>query len=287
MRKLYSFFIVFILMVSCKEKNNLVEVQLPEPEEPLSMIYGNPNDVKAKGEPFELVPLQYAYDALQQSIDGKSMELHYSKHYLGYTNKLNKEIANKKEWEGKSIEEILTKVSNEEAVLKNNAGGYYNHSLFFEILTPKGAKKPSTQLLEKINDNFTSFSVFKNKFIEEANGHFGSGWVWLILTKTGELKIVATDNQDNTLMGDSKIKGIPILGIDIWEHAYYLKYQNDRNAYIETIFENINWTIVSKKYNQAIEKNASIIVQKNMVKKEIVAKPVTIEEVKQPTESKE
>ncbi|NHN25157.1 superoxide dismutase [Flavobacterium jejuense] len=246
--KLYSFFIVFILFASCKDKSDLVEVQIPEPEEPISVLYGNPKEVKANKGAFQLFVLNYPYDALKSTIDGKTMELHYSKYYLGYTNTLNKEIANKKEWQDKSIEDILTKVSDIEPELKNSAGGYYNHSLFFEILTPKGAKKPNEKLLESINTNFVSFSIFKSKFIAEANNHIGSGWIWLVVTKVGELKIVTTNNQDNPLMLNSKVKGTPILGVDLWEHAYYLAYQNDRKEYLENVFDSINWTIVSKKY---------------------------------------
>ncbi len=248
MKKLYLF-ILFVLFTSCKDESNLVEVQLPEPEEPVSVLYGNPKDVKANEGPFQLIALNYPYDALNPIVDGKTMELHYSKHYLGYTNKLNKEILAKKEWQGKSIDAILSKVTDSELDLKNNAGGYYNHSLFFEILTPKGAKKPTENLSNAINTNFISFSIFKNKFIAEANNHFGSGWVWLLVTKTGELKVVTTDNQDNPLMINAKVKGTPILGIDLWEHAYYLAYQNNRKEYIESIFESINWTVVSKKYD--------------------------------------
>ena len=287
MTKLYSFFIVFLILIACKEKNNLVEVQLPEPEETVSTVFGNPKDVKAKTGPFQLVSLKYAYDALQPAIKGQTMELHYAKHYLGYTNAVNKAIATNKEWEGKSIDEILSKVTDDEAILKNNAGGYYNHSLFFEILTPKGAKKPNEKLLDAINTSFGSFSLFKNKFIAEANNHFGPGWAWLLLTKSGELKIVTTNQQDNTVMNTATVKGIPVLGIDLWEHAYYLDYQNNRKEYIQAVFELINWTVVSKKYEEAQEKMTTIAISKPIVKSQTSVKPVLVEESKQPSESKE
>ena len=288
MTKLYAISIVFLILISCKEKNNLVEVQLPEPEETVSTVYGNPNEVKAKEGPFQLVSLNYKYEALNPVIDGRTMDLHYAKHYLAYTNALNKFLANKKEWEGKSIEEILMKVTEAEPVLKNNAGGYYNHSLFFEILAPKGTKKPNEKLLEAINTNFGSFSAFKNKFITEATNYFGSGWTWLVLTKSGELKIVSTNTQDNTLMNNASVKGIPILGIDLWEHAYYLDYQNNKKGYIIAVFDSVNWKVISKKFDEALEKNALLPVQKPILKKdETIIKPVVIEETKQPSEEKE
>ncbi|MCO6162682.1 superoxide dismutase [Flavobacterium sp. NRK F7] len=276
MRKHYSYLILILFIFSCKDKSNLVEVQLPEPEETVSVSFGNPNDVKAKGKSFEMVPLKYAYDALKPAIDGKTMELHYSKHYLGYTSLLNKQVDGNKQWEGKTIEEVLAKVGPEEMILKNNAGGYYNHSLFFEILKPKGAKSPSGEILEAINASYSSFSNFKTKFLAEGNNHFGSGWVWLIVTKNKELKIVTTSNQDNPLMNDAKSKGIPILGIDLWEHAYYLQYQNNRNEYLETIFDSVNWTVVSKKYTVALENLIKQPISVSPVKKEILVNATVI-----------
>ncbi|WP_130735540.1 superoxide dismutase [Flavobacterium sp. J27] len=255
MIKQYSFSILLLLFISCKEKTDLVEVTLPEPEKQVANQFGSPLDVKASGKPFELISLNFNYDALKPVLEGNTMELHYAKHYLGYTNALNKELINKKEWEAKTIEEILAKVSDNDITLKNNAGGYYNHSLFFEILEPKGAKMPKGDLLEAINKNFVSFSAFKNKFITEGMHHFGSGWVWLILTKSGELKVVTTSNQDNPLLFDAKNKGIPILGIDLWEHAYYLDYQNRKKEYLENIFDIINWSVVAKKYDNLLLSN--------------------------------
>ncbi|WP_157504297.1 superoxide dismutase [Flavobacterium profundi] len=291
MRKLYSCIILVLFIFSCKDKSNLVEVQLPEPEATVSVSFGNPNEVKAKGKSFQMMPLTYAYDALKPAIDGRTMQLHYSKHYLGYTSILNKQVDGNKQWEGKTIEEILSKVGPDEIILKNNAGGYYNHSLFFEILKPKGAKSPSGEILEAINANYSSFTNFKTKFLAEGNNHFGSGWVWLIVTKNKELKIVTTSNQDNPLMNDAKSKGTPILGIDLWEHAYYLQYQNNRKEYLETIFDNINWTVVSKKYSEALENQMKQPVFVTPVKNEnsvntavIVTEPKKIEPAKETKE---
>ncbi|VXB02298.1 Superoxide dismutase [Flavobacterium sp. 9AF] len=279
MIKFYSFFIAVVLFVSCKDKNNLVEVALPEPEETVSVSFGNPADVKATGV-FQLIPLDFSYEALKTVIDGKTMELHYGKHYLGYTNALNKEVAIRKELEKKTIEEILSKVSDKELQLKNNAGGFYNHSLFFEIIKPKGAKKPTDELLDAINTHFVSFSIFKNKFITEGNQYFGSGWVWLIVTKNQELKVVTTSNQENPLMLDAKDKGLPILGIDLWEHAYYLNYQNNKKKYLENIFDCINWTVVMSKYKKALENIKTIPSQNGVVKKEINNTSISPVEVK-------
>ncbi len=248
MMKFYTVLLLSIIFLSCKNDNNLIEVQLPEPEIETSVKYGNPTDVKTNGGTFQLFKISYPYKALEPIIDGRTMEIHYSKHYLGYTKKLNKLVEESAEWEDKSIEYILEKVNDKNQDLKNNAGGYYNHSLYFEILTPKGAKKPKAELLEAINTDFVSFIIFKNKFISDANNHFGSGWIWLIVTNAGKLEIVTTTNQDNPIMQDAKVKGKPILAIDLWEHAYYLQYQNNRKEYIEKVFEEINWDKVEKKY---------------------------------------
>lgn len=249
MKKNYILLFFIFLLFSCKNENNLVEVQLPEPEIQTSTTFGNPNSVKTIGGKFNLFKISYPYDALEPVIDGETMELHYAKHYLNYSNTLNRLVENNTEWEGKSILEILEKVSLKEIDLKNNAGGHYNHSLYFEILTPKGVKKPTEKLSKAIDENFVSFSIFKNKFINEANKHIGSGWAWLVVTKNGKLEITTTNNQNNPLMSDALIKGTPILCMDLWEHAYYLKYKNSRKSYIEAVFELINWSIVSKKYD--------------------------------------
>lgn len=291
MIKLYTALLFTLLFFSCRDNSNLVEVQLPEPEIETSVKYGNPSNVKTNGGTFQLYKINYPYKALEPIVDGRTMEIHYSKHYLGYTNKLNKLVEESKEWEEKSIEEILASVNDKNQDLKNNAGGYYNHSLYFEILTPKGAKKPKAALLEAINTDFVSFSIFKNKFISDANNHFGSGWIWLITTKGGKLEIVTTNNQDNPLMQDAKVKGKPILAIDLWEHAYYLQYQNNRKEYVEKIFEEINWDKVEKKYLATITskplKTETKVTEPIKPKVENTLKPVVIEvKENQPTEVK-
>ena len=180
------------------------------------------------------------------------MEIHYSKHYLGYTNNLNKAIAGTA-LENKTIEEILTGLDLENKALRNNAGGYYNHTFFWEIMTPNKTEL-SGVLLDKINSDFGSVENFKNQFSEAAAKQFGSGWAWLVVNKDGKLEIGSTPNQDNPLMPKQTISGTPILALDVWEHAYYLNYQNQRPKYIEAFFNVINWTEVTKKYEATLKK---------------------------------
>lgn len=194
---------------------------------------------------FELPKLKYSYDALEPHIDAKTMEIHHTKHHGGYVDKLNKAIENT-DWKDKTVEEILANVSKMERVVRNNVGGHWNHSFFWEILSPESGN-PESELLEAINKNFGSFEEFKNKFEESALSLFGSGWVWLIVQE-GVLKIVQTPLQDNPLMDDAKEKGVPILGLDVWEHAYYLNYQNRRADYVKSFWSVINWKKVSEKY---------------------------------------
>ncbi|MCU4189109.1 superoxide dismutase [Flavobacterium sp. HXWNR29] len=195
--------------------------------------------------------LKYSYDALAPFIDGRTMEIHYSKHHLGYANKLNKAIVGT-DLETKTIEEILTKLDIKNTALRNNAGGYYNHNLFFEILNPKAGGTPSGELAQAITTEFGSFDEFQKKIAEVATNQFGSGWAWLIVTKEGKLAITSTSNQDNPLMPNAEVKGTPILAIDVWEHAYYLNYQNKRADYLTAIFNVIDWKIVGEKYTTII-----------------------------------
>lgn len=194
---------------------------------------------------FTLPKLSYSYDALEPYIDAKTMEIHHTKHHQAYIDKLNKAIEGT-EWEGKTIEEILANISKLDRVVRNNAGGHWNHSFFWEILSPEKSM-PTGELLNAINKSFGSFEEFKNKFTESATTLFGSGWVWLIV-QNGELKIVQTPLQDNPFMDDAKEKGTPILGLDVWEHAYYLNYQNRRAEYISAFWNVVNWEAVSEKY---------------------------------------
>ncbi len=187
---------------------------------------------------FILPQLKYEYGALEPHIDAKTMEIHHTKHHQAYIDKLNKAIEGT-EWAEKPIEEILANISKLDAVIRNNAGGHWNHSFFREILSPISGK-PEGELLAAIERDFGSFDDFKKKFEESALGVFGSGWVWLIV-QDGKLKIIQTRLQDNPLMDDAPEKGAPILGLDVWEHAYYLKYQNKRADYISAFWNITNW----------------------------------------------
>ena len=195
---------------------------------------------------FELPKLPYAYDALEPHIDAKTMEIHHSKHHAGYTNKLNDAIAGT-EMEGKSIEDLLADHSNNTAV-RNNGGGFYNHKLFWEVMSPNGGGTPSGALAEAINKAYGSFDGFKDAFAKAAATRFGSGWAWLCVHKGGSVEICSSANQDNTLMPEVGCGGFPILGLDVWEHAYYLNYQNRRPDYIEAFFNVINWDKVAELY---------------------------------------
>ena len=196
---------------------------------------------------FELPKLSYAYDALEPHIDARTMEIHHSKHHQGYTNNLNNAIAGS-ELEGKSIMEILQNCSDKPAV-RNNGGGFWNHSLFWDIMSPNGGGEPTGDLAGEINKAFGSFEAFKDAFSKAAATRFGSGWAWLCV-KDGKLEVCSTPNQDNPLMGEG-CGGIPILGIDVWEHAYYLNYQNRRPDYINAFFNVVNWNKVSENYSRA------------------------------------
>ncbi len=242
-----------VAMQSCKDKDNLEEVvAIPEKTEEAPAV-GNPEDVRADEGSFQVSTLPYAYDALQPHIDAKTMEVHYSKHYLGYTNKLNSAIKGT-EWEQKTIEEILTNLNLENKEVRNNGGGYYNHTLFWEVMAPNAGGSPKGALAEAINKDFGSFENFKNQFSDAAGKQFGSGWAWLVVDKSGKLAVGSTANQDNPLMPNVGISGKPILGLDVWEHAYYLNYQNKRPDYIDAFYNVINWDAVSKKYDAAIAK---------------------------------
>ena len=198
---------------------------------------------------FELPNLPYAVDALEPHIDKQTMEIHHGKHHNGYTNNLNNAIAGS-DLEGKTIEEILVSGIDNPAV-RNNGGGYYNHSLFWSIMSPNGGGEPTGELATAINAAFGSFENFKNEFSKAAATRFGSGWAWLCAAPGGKLEVCSTPNQDNPLMPGVGCGNQPILGLDVWEHAYYLKYQNRRPDYINAFFSVINWDEVSNRYNAA------------------------------------
>ncbi len=197
---------------------------------------------------FELPQLDYAYDALEPHIDARTMEIHHSKHHAGYTSKLNAAIEGT-DFAGKSIEEILGSCKDSPAV-RNNGGGFWNHSLFWSVMSPNGGGQPSGDLASAINTSFGSFDAFKDAFSAAAATQFGSGWAWLCVTN-GKLEVCSTPNQDNPLMGEG-CGGSPILGLDVWEHAYYLNYQNRRPDYISAFFSVINWDKVSANYAAAM-----------------------------------
>ena len=195
---------------------------------------------------FELPKLNYAFEALEPNIDAKTMEIHYGKHHNGYTNNLNNIISDS-ENENKNIEEILNSLDLDNSGLRNNAGGYYNHNLFWEIMGPNFGGEPKSEISESINSNFGSFENFKDEFSKAAGTRFGSGWAWLCSKGNGKLEICSTANQDNPLMPNG-CGGNPILCLDVWEHAYYLNYQNRRPDYINAFFNVINWDEVNKRF---------------------------------------
>jgi Fe-Mn family superoxide dismutase len=252
MKNVFLFLITLLLLTSCNKKKytEVVEVPLPSKEE--KIIIGLPEDVKATEGAFQLVQLSYKYDDLAPHIDAMTMETHYAKHYLTYTNNLNK-LLKGTEQEKLTIEELLKK-NDGNTDLRNNAGGYYNHSLYFEIMAPKAGGIAKDTLASTINRDFGSFENLKTQLSDAALKQFGSGWAWLVVNKSGKLEVTSTANQDNPLMPNQTISGTPILGIDVWEHAYYLNYQNKRKNYIEAFFNVINWKKVNEKFEEAIKK---------------------------------
>ncbi|MGB5315228.1 MAG: superoxide dismutase [Robiginitalea sp.] len=196
---------------------------------------------------FQLPNLPYEYDALEPYIDARTMEIHHTKHHNGYTAKLNAAIEGTG-LEGKSIEAILENLDMSNAAVRNNGGGFYNHCLFWEVMSPDGGGAPQGALGSAIADAFGSYEGFKDAFSQAAAGRFGSGWAWLCVHKGGKVEICSTANQDNPLMPDTGCGGHPILCLDVWEHAYYLNYQNRRPDYINAFFNVINWDKVAKEY---------------------------------------
>lgn len=196
---------------------------------------------------FELPNLDYAHDALEPHIDAKTMEIHHGKHHAGYTSKLNAALEGT-DLAGKSIEEILAGLDLKNGAVRNNGGGFYNHRLFWKVMSPNGGGAPSGELADAINSSFGSLEGFKEKFANAAATQFGSGWAWLCVHKGGKLDVCGTPNQDNPLMPGVGCGGHPILGIDVWEHAYYLNYQNRRPDYISAFWNVINWDEVSARF---------------------------------------
>lgn len=196
---------------------------------------------------FELPQLPYAYDALEPHIDARTMEIHHGKHHNGYTNNLNNAIAGTA-LEGKTIEEILTGLDMDNGAVRNNGGGFFNHDLFWSTMGPNAGGEPTGDLAAAIDAAFGSFEAFKDAFSKAAATRFGSGWAWLCVHKGGKVEVCSTPNQDNPLMPGVGCEGTPILGLDVWEHAYYLNYQNRRPDYIAAFFNVVNWEAVSALY---------------------------------------
>ena len=198
---------------------------------------------------FELPKLPYAYDALEPHIDARTMEIHHGKHHNGYTTNLNNAISGS-DLEEHSIESILTSLDLNNGPVRNNGGGFYNHRLFWNVMSPNGGGNPSGALADAINIAFGSFDGFKDAFAKAAASRFGSGWAWLCVHKGGAIEVCSTPNQDNPLMPGAGCGGFPVLGIDVWEHAYYLNYQNRRPDYIQAFFNVVDWNKVSESYSE-------------------------------------
>lgn len=205
---------------------------------------------------FTLPALPYAHDALEPHIDKQTMEIHHGKHHQAYVDNLNKAIAGTPN-EGKPLEELVAKAGSISPAVRNNGGGHWNHSFFWEILSPNGGGKPSGKLADAINTAFGNFESFQEKVNTAGTTRFGSGWAWLVV-KEGKLEVTSTPNQDNPLMDVAEVKGEPILGVDVWEHAYYLKYQNKRPDYLKAIWNVIDWKKVAERYDAAVKQKAVV-----------------------------
>ena len=196
---------------------------------------------------FKLPELPYSYNALEPHIDARTMEIHHSKHHAGYTNNLNAAVADS-DLEGLSITDILADISKHSVAVRNNGGGFYNHDLFWQVMSPNGGGKPSGDLMLAIEKDFGSFESFKEEFSKAAATRFGSGWAWLVKQSDGKLVVTSTANQDNPLMDVAEVKGTPVIGLDVWEHAYYLKFQNKRPDYISAFWDVVNWKEAAKRF---------------------------------------
>jgi Fe-Mn family superoxide dismutase len=246
------YFLVFTALLSCNKKKytEVVEVPLPTAQEKISV--GIPDDVKAEDGAFQLEKLPYGYDALAPHISALTLEMHYSKHYLTYTNNLNKAIAGTP-LENLTIEEVLSRLDLNDDAIRNNAGGFYNHSMYWKCMGPKAGGQPKGALSDAITKDFGSFENFVTAFKDAATTQFGSGWAWVVVDRSGKLQVTSTQNQDNPLMRNAIIQGTSILALDVWEHAYYLDYQYKRKNYIDAFFNVINWNKVEENYDATIK----------------------------------
>ncbi len=255
MKKIIVLLVCFQLL-SCHKKKLTEVVEVPLPSKAEKIEIGEPDDVKAAEGNFEMQKFPFKYGAFEPTIDALTLENQYSKIYLNYTNNLNSilkdSLIKNSGLENLSIEEILKKLDVTKTDLRNNAGGFYNQSLYFRNLTTKSTI-PKDTLAGAINKDFTSFEDFKKQFSEISNKQFGSGWAWLIVDKSGKLVITTTPNNDNPLMAKQIVQGTPILALDLWEHAYYLKYLNQRKRYIEAYFNILDWGKVGEKYEETLK----------------------------------
>lgn len=197
---------------------------------------------------FQQTPLPYSYDALNEAIDAMTMEIHYTKHAAAYASNLQAAAKNENVDMKKPLEDVLRKISKYSATMRNNGGGHYNHELFWKSMSPKNDMKPTGKLASAIDESFGSFDTFKTQLSDAGKNRFGSGWAWLIVDADKKLRIGSTPNQDNPLMDVSEIKGFPLLGLDVWEHAYYLRYQNKRADYIANWWKVVNWNFIEDRY---------------------------------------
>jgi superoxide dismutase, Fe-Mn family len=239
--------LIFFAFSCNTESNETIVEEISEPE----AVYAEFPSVEIDPGAFQVPALNYAYNALEPHIDARTMEIHHSKHHAAYTNNLNKAVAGSA-LESQSIFDILSNLDMNNAALRNNAGGFYNHNLFWEVMSPNGGGQPEGALAEAINEAFGSYEAFAEGFKKAALGQFGSGWAWLYVKKDGKLAIGGTANQDNPLMPGLPISGFPILGVDVWEHAYYLNYQNKRADYVDSFFKVIDWSNVATKFEKRI-----------------------------------
>lgn len=207
--------------------------------------------------PFTLPDLPYGYAELEPVIDGKTMELHYTKHHKGYVDKLNDALKNSGQKQEHSLVDLMRSISSFDTAVRNNGGGHFNHTFFWRILSPDGTKEPVGDLKNAINDQYGSFDRFREEFKKAATSRFGSGWAWLVVDADGMLNIGSTPNQDNPLMDIASFKGIPILGLDVWEHAYYLSYQNRRPEYVDAFWDVVNWMEVEAQYQDSLKEVGS------------------------------
>ena len=269
-----SLFIAFALLSGCKKSTLVEQVDVPALPIEAVVIKGGSSkvaEVKATDGTFKMYVLPFEYKDLEPHFDATTIEIHYSKHHLNFVNNLNKLIIGTK-YEIMTLPDILKNLNASDLDIRNNAGGFYNHNFFWENLKINSNSIPEGELLTAINRDFGSFEEFKLKFLAIANQSFGAGWCWLISDKSGKLKIIFTPNNDNPLMRGTANTGIPLLTLDLWEHAYYLKFQNRKREYINTFYNVINWENVSKKYDAIPNK----VAKPTLVVKTVVSEqPIT------------